>query len=92
MAFEILLSPVAARTLRGMDPRTRARIVQGLRALEDDPRRGRPGADIRRIKGTKGRRDAYRLRVGDYRVLYGIEAGRVYVTLVFHRGRGYPRG
>jgi mRNA-degrading endonuclease RelE of RelBE toxin-antitoxin system len=37
----------------------------------------------------KGRQDLYRLPIGDYRAIYAIEDKVVYVTDLFHRGKGY---
>jgi len=48
-----------------------------------------PGVDIARLKGTRGRADLFRMRVGDYRVIYAVDGEVVYVTDLFHRGRGY---
>jgi len=48
----------------------------------------RSGADIKPLGGMP---DTYRLRVGDYRVLYEVDRvlKRVRVTSVRHRGQGY---
>jgi mRNA interferase RelE/StbE len=57
--------------------------------LAENPYESRPGVDIVRLAGTKGRQDLYRLRVADYRAIYAIESRVVYVTDLFHRGKGY---
>ena len=72
-----------------MDPKTRERIKSALRMLAENPYESRPGVDIVRLAGTKGRQDLYRLRVADYRAIYAIESRVVYVTDLFHRGKGY---
>jgi len=41
------------------------------------------------LKGTKGREDLYRLRIGDYRAVYAVEGDAVLVTEIFLRGKGY---
>jgi mRNA interferase RelE/StbE len=69
----------------------RPRIIRELRALELNPYEPRAGADIARLRGTKGREDVFRLRVGDYRVIYAVVAGIVYITDIFHRGKGYKQ-
>ncbi|MGD0550826.1 MAG: type II toxin-antitoxin system RelE/ParE family toxin [Candidatus Bathyarchaeia archaeon] len=43
------------------------------------------------MRGTKGREDLFRLRIGDYRVIYAVVAGIVYITDIFHRGKGYKQ-
>jgi mRNA interferase RelE/StbE len=67
----------------------RNRIKNGLLELAVDPVTPRPKAVIKKLSGTKGRKHAYRLRVGDYRVVYDVEGKRVYVTLIFPRGKDY---
>ena len=37
-------------------------------------KKGETGADIAVLRGTKGREDLSRLRVGDYRVIYAVVA------------------
>ncbi len=78
-----------AKALSRMEPKLRARIKNGLRALEENPYESRPSADILRLTGTRGRHDLFRLRIGDYRAIYAIEGNVVYITDLFHRGRGY---
>jgi mRNA-degrading endonuclease RelE of RelBE toxin-antitoxin system len=47
------------------------------------------GSCIVRLRGTRERADLFRLRIGDYRAIYAIEDQAVYVTELFHRGRGH---
>jgi len=65
------------------------RILSALRLLEQDPFQARPGLDIKPLAIAGG--SVFRLRVGDYRVLYEVDvtSETVFVTAVFHRGRGY---
>ena len=43
------------------------------------------------IKKLKGYKTAYRLRIGDYRLGFFIEAGRIEVTRFLHRKEIYKR-
>jgi mRNA interferase RelE/StbE len=60
------------------------RIFPRLEALEDEPR---PAG----CKKLKGGRDEWRIRVGDYRVVYTVDDVklRVSVTRVRHRSEVY---
>jgi mRNA interferase RelE/StbE len=78
-----------AKSLDRLEPKLRERIKSALRSLGENPYEPRSGVDIARLAGTKGRQDLYRLRVGDYRAIYAIQGKVVYVTDLFHRGRGY---
>ncbi len=87
MRYRVTLSETAVRQLRKLEKADRERIVRGLRALEEDPFRPRPKADIRILEGTEPRK--YRLRVGAYRAVYAVVGSEVKIIEVFARGRGY---
>ena len=59
------------------------RVLRRLAALETQPR----PADVKKLKG----RDAWRIRVGDYRVIYEINdrALHVIIVTVGHRREVY---
>ena len=78
MPWRVILAPASERQLRALPEGAERRIVRRLRALRAEPRP--PGC----LK-LKGREDAYRLRVGDYRIIYRIEAA-VLVVLVIEIG------
>jgi mRNA interferase RelE/StbE len=85
VSYGIELRPAAVRALRTVHPRDRARIQGAIRLLAEDPRP--PGA--RKLQG----RDGYRVRVGDYRILYTVhdEVLLVVVVTLGHRGDVYKR-
>ena len=74
----------AAREVRKLDPPVRRRILADVAVLEIDPR---PHG----VKKLKGQDNAWRIRIGDYRVLYEIVDERVLVTVfrVAHRRDAY---
>ena len=84
MAYRVQFSPSAARQFRKLDPPIRNRITPAIDALVTDPRP--PG--VEKLAGTD---DAYRIRVGDWRVVYAIndEAKQVVITRIGHRGDVY---
>lgn len=51
------------------------RIISALHALADDPR---PHG----VKKLKGYRDYWRIRVGDYRIIYTIQDDRLLVIVI----------
>ena len=83
--FRIELRPAALRSLRKLDPQIRRRVQGAIALLADDPR---PPA-ARKLKG----RDAFRVRVGDYRVIYTIEDEVLLIVVVTlgHRRDVYER-
>ena len=72
--YEIEFRPSALRTLEKLDRQTSERIRKALVLLARDPR---PPASLP-LRG----RDAYRLRIGDYRVIYAIEEDRLVVLVI----------
>ena len=79
MTYRVLIKRLAEKELAGLPAQTKDRIDQRLLKLEGDPR-------PRGVKKLQGQ-EAYRLRVGDYRVLYTVEdqARQVMVYAVGHR-------
>lgn len=89
MPYDVKLHREVVKTLSKMKTDIRFRIIRGLRVLQGDPFPARPTADILRLRGTRGREDLFRLRIGDYRAIYAVQDKVVYVTDLFHRGKGY---
>lgn len=83
--YEIRLHPEAARAYRRFHGPLRDRIMAAIDALADDPR---PAGAIK-LAG----RDDYRIRIGDYRVVYGVADDEriVIVARIAHRRDVYRR-
>ena len=75
MSYSIEITREALRTLAKLDKPIRRRVQQAIDKLGQDPR----PAGARALQGLKG---AYRIRVGDYRVVYTIDDGRLIVVVV----------
>lgn len=86
--FEVLFSQTAIRELKDFGADAELRLKEHMNLLSEDPYRPRPKVDIKKLSG--GANPAiYRLRVGDYRVIYGITGSQVKVTEIIHRSKGY---
>lgn len=83
--YRIELRPAALRALRKLDPQIRGRVQGAIALLAEDPR----PPNARKLKG----RDAYRARVGNYRIIYTIEDNVLLVVVVTlgHRRDVYER-
>ena len=83
--YRIELRPAAVRALRKLDPPVARRVQAAIALLAEDPR---PPAS-RPLRG----RPAWRVRVGDYRVIYTIEDDVLLVVVVTigHRRYVYDR-
>lgn len=78
MTYRITLAPAAARQLRKFDPQVRRRIQAALELLSSDPR---PPAAIKLVGGA----GEWRVRTGDYRIVYDIADDQL-VVLVLRMG------
>ena len=86
MTYEVRLAPAAVRQLRKLDPPGRRRVQAAIDLLAEDPRP--PGA--RQLVGGAGE---WRVRTGDFRIIYDIrnEELLVLVVKVGHRKDVYER-
>ena len=89
MTFVIKLHPDVGKFLKKLDSDTSKRIKSALKALGDDPYNNKSKCDIKKLKGTKGRHNLYRLRIGNYRAIYSIENNTIWITEIIPREKGY---
>jgi mRNA interferase RelE/StbE len=83
--YAVALERAAARfLLRLRDAKLKKRLDDAIEALSDDPR----PQGCRKLAGTS---DRYRIRVGDYRIIYRVDDGKVtvLVLVVGHRREVY---
>ena len=84
-SYKLLIKSSAAKELEALPAKDRSRIVARIEALAGNPRP--PGSE--KLSGE----EKYRLRQGDYRVLYSIQDASATVTIVKigHRREVYRR-
>ncbi len=73
----------AVRQLRAIPQPAALTILRALTPLGDDPRR--PDANVKKLTGYE---DRYRLRIGDYRVIYDVIDEQLVILLI---GVGHRR-
>lgn len=73
----------AVRQLKAIPQTAALTILRAVTPLGDDPRR--PDANVRKLAGYQ---DRYRLRVGDYRVIYDVIDAEIVILVV---GVGHRR-
>ncbi len=76
MTYTVELSATAWKQLAAIDRITQARIRERPEALAENPHP--PGA--KKLQGREG--TEWRIRIGDYRAVYTVENGRLYVLVV----------
>ncbi|MDO5668585.1 MAG: type II toxin-antitoxin system RelE/ParE family toxin [Corynebacterium sp.] len=84
MPYTISYVPSAAKTIRKLDRSTARQLLEAIDGLASDPR---PPGCIQ----LKGGRGEFRIRVGDYRVVYDVQDDEqlVLVLRVGHRREVY---
>ena len=75
MSYSVFLAPAAERQLKKLPQQVKTQIVPILKALENEPRPS--GA-----KKLKGSEDIWRIRKGNYRILYEIQDNQLTVLVV----------
>ena len=84
-SYKIIVEGRAEKELRKLPAAIRRRIVDAIDSLAHDPR----PASSRKMVGSSG----FRMRVGDYRVIYEIkdEIVSIFVIKIGHRREIYRR-
>ena len=79
--YEVQISRGAQKELDRQARNTRERLLKAIYALADNPR----PIGSRRIEGQE---DIYRVRVGDWRIIYAIFENQLIVTVIKVGSRG----
>jgi mRNA interferase RelE/StbE len=82
--LELRIQPRAQKDLAWLPHAVRDRIKVRIEAYAAAPRD--PRHDVTALVGT---RSGYRLRVGEWRVIFAVVQGRMDVTRVMHRREAY---
>lgn len=78
--MKIIIVKSAKKSLKKMDKKTRDRILEAIQKI--------PLGDIKKLQGLE---TDYRLRVGNYRVLYSQKSDMIEIYAVLPRGEAYKR-
>lgn len=76
--MEIQITKTAIKDIKKLDTTTRDRILKGIYKL--------PLGDVKRLQGYI---NYYRLRIGDFRVIYSVSGETIIVSAVLPRGEAY---
>jgi mRNA interferase RelE/StbE len=82
----MVLKPSVVKDLRAMPKQVVARVLKRIEGLKEQP--------LSRLSvKLEGAENLYRVRVGDYRIIYGVDSnlGQVIVHYVRHRREAYRR-
>jgi mRNA interferase RelE/StbE len=79
--YQIEFKPKAIKDLEQFPENIRERIISKIEAMQDDLQ-----GDVKRLTNFT---PEYRLRVGDYRVLFELEEQTIMIYRVKHRSKAY---
>lgn len=84
MSYQVLLEAAARRQIKKLPEAVQASLLARITDLGEDPR---PAG----YKKLKGRKNEYRIRSGNYRVIYSIEDKALVVRVIRagHRSDAY---
>ncbi len=84
MSYRIIIPKAVQKQLNNLPQKIRSRLLAEIRLLGDNPR---PNG----VKKLKGYENTYRIRVGNYRVIYEIEDREMIVIVLssIHRKDAY---
>lgn len=77
MNYSIELKPRAIKDLKKLPPEDRRRIVAKIEMMQDNL-----AGDVKKLTNLT---PEYRLRVGDYRVLFEVDQAQIVIYRVKHR-------
>ena len=75
MAYTVKFRSSAEKELRNVQKKDQGRVLRKIEALADNPYPPK-------VKKLSGEENYYRIQVGDYRVIYRVEAERLMVRVV----------
>ncbi|MEB3882058.1 type II toxin-antitoxin system RelE/ParE family toxin [Lyngbya sp. CCY1209] len=83
MTYQIRIPKAVQKQLQKIPDPNKQRIIENLLQMREDPRLG----NAIKMKNSQG----YRLRIGDYRILYDIDDANQIVTIrrIAHRREVY---
>lgn len=81
MKYTIQFKPRATKDIESITPKYQSRIIKKIEEMSDNLK-----GDVKQLTDST---PEYRLRVGDYRVLFEIEGKTIIVYRVRHRREAY---
>jgi mRNA interferase RelE/StbE len=81
MKYAIHIKPRAVKDIKGLPPQIQRRIIKRIEEMSNNLK-----GDIKRLTEVT---PEYRLRIGDYRVLFEIEEEAIIIYRIRHRREAY---
>ncbi len=85
--YKVLVSSTASKEFKALQKKEQERIREKLKDLAEDPHNNSNRLDTKKLSGTT--HTYFRLRVGDYRVIYYLEEEAIKVVRIATRSDVY---
>ena len=85
--YYIFVSRAFQKQFKDLDASFQERVRKALRELSENPFKSRPRADIKLLINTHPQK--YRLRIGNFRIVYYVMGDTVKIIEIFRRKKGY---
>ncbi len=83
MSYEIIWDEKSSESLNKLENFVARRILKKIKELKDNPF----SKDIKRLRGE----NSFRLRIGDYRIIFEIETDKILILKIGHRKNIYQK-
>jgi len=83
-----LISKRGVKQFKLLDKEIHKKIKKSFKCLSINPFEKRSGCDIKKLNSST-KHDFYRLKFGDYRIIYTVVEKKVKITEILHRSRAY---
>ncbi len=85
--MDVFLHESAEKFLNGLDKDIQKNIKVSIKRLAEEPYSKQ--FDTKKLRGLKVKPDLFRLRVGEYRIIYFIQDDKIWITEIMKREKGY---
>lgn len=82
--MKVILSPRAEKQLRKLSKIDQIAVAKKIRSIRDE-------REISKEEKIKGFQNIFRVRVGDYRIVYKKTRNEIYIVVIRHRKDVYRR-
>lgn len=89
MTYVVMVSRTFQKAFHELPEKLQKNVRTSLQGLKEDPLTARAGCDIKMLVDTHPKK--YRLRVGEYRLIYLVENKEVKIIDLIKREKGYSR-
>lgn len=89
MRRPVTLEREVLESLSLLPPASKRALKAALKSLETDPSPGAHEGRMKRMDASRSGNPVFRLKVGDYRIVFVVTATEIRVVRAFHRSEGY---